>query len=238
MDPMIKNKPWSEHYHRDGMTNRGQNAILRVAMVSPGVVGWTCYGLFITCPILHASLSLRHMYWMLLVVGLPCACAIPFVICLVTLTDPGTLTKQKPLESVLVGPTLYSDEGQQCVPISTSAPIHPTPSPALVFAEVPGMHNKMCNVCGALRINEETGTDCEAHHCRNCDHCVAEFDHHCGFLNVCVGRGNRVRVKVCSMAYLLLILCERMVVGIFCGPTCDSCNRIGFTLRVFSCGTF
>ena len=41
-----------------------------------------------------------------------------------------------------------------------------------------------CRVCGACRPRPGV------HHCRACDVCVEDFDHHCAILGCCVGRGN------------------------------------------------
>ena len=41
-----------------------------------------------------------------------------------------------------------------------------------------------CKVCGVQR-------PAGAHHCRTCDICTVDFDHHCGVLGRCIAEGNR-----------------------------------------------
>lgn len=42
-----------------------------------------------------------------------------------------------------------------------------------------------CSVC------PDTFKAPRAHHCRKCDRCVAKMDHHCPYINQCVGYGNQ-----------------------------------------------
>ncbi|GAB4833034.1 hypothetical protein Ancab_007057 [Ancistrocladus abbreviatus] len=51
-------------------------------------------------------------------------------------------------------------------------------------------------------------------HCRSCDKCVDGFDHHCRWLNNCVGRKNYITF-VCLMALSLLWLLSECGVGIW-----------------------
>lgn len=49
-----------------------------------------------------------------------------------------------------------------------------------------------------------------AHHCRSCDACVLEFDHHCGVLGVCIGERNQAAflwLLSSGAAALVLTLC-------------------------------
>ncbi|GAM22904.1 hypothetical protein SAMD00019534_060790 [Acytostelium subglobosum LB1] len=45
---------------------------------------------------------------------------------------------------------------------------------------------KVPDVCSSCLINKPI----RARHCRTCRRCVARFDHHCGWINNCVGAGN------------------------------------------------
>eukprot|EP00804_Cyclotella_cryptica_P022948 CCRYP_014973-RA/>CCRYP_014973-RA protein AED:0.15 eAED:0.15 QI:0/-1/0/1/-1/1/1/0/439 len=52
-----------------------------------------------------------------------------------------------------------------------------------VYAEPEAGPTKFCWVCG-IDVNEVSM------HCKFCDKCVENFDHHCHWLNTCVGRSN------------------------------------------------
>ncbi|KAL7520875.1 hypothetical protein ACHAWX_005570 [Stephanocyclus meneghinianus] len=52
-----------------------------------------------------------------------------------------------------------------------------------VYAEPEAGPTKFCWVCG-IDVNEASM------HCKFCDKCVASFDHHCHWLNTCIGRSN------------------------------------------------
>ncbi|CRK86982.1 CLUMA_CG000795, isoform A [Clunio marinus] len=66
---------------------------------------------------------------------------------------------------------------------------------------------QLCSVCpGTFKAPR-------AHHCRKCDRCVAKMDHHCVYLNNCVGHGNHshfvwflsLAVVGCTHAAIILI---------------------------------
>lgn len=137
------------------------------------------------CPVLYrkASSAITALYWALLIVGLPCVGVIPVLVCFILLTDPGTLPKS--IGNVEQSHIEEAGPPTACVPIAPSL----LESPGEKFTVKPH-----CAVCGALRLDEP-----QAHHCRLCDHCVSGFDHHCGFLNVCIGRRNRTYFVVLLM---------------------------------------
>jgi palmitoyltransferase ZDHHC9/14/18 len=69
---------------------------------------------------------------------------------------------------------------------------------------------------GALEVPRKFCDSCKiwrplrTHHCRDCDGCVETHDHHCGWLNNCVGRRNYLYffsfiVEACLMCILLII---------------------------------
>jgi hypothetical protein len=67
-----------------------------------------------------------------------------------------------------------------------------------------------CEYCGSERI-------ARSHHCRRCNHCVAQFDHHCNFLGICIGERNHglfyaylITETICCLVALQMIsLCWR-----------------------------
>jgi len=56
-----------------------------------------------------------------------------------------------------------------------------------------------CSTCSVFRPTSTTS------HCRECNKCVTGFDHHCGFLGICVGGRNRK--NFCALLVSVLIFC-------------------------------
>lgn len=63
----------------------------------------------------------------------------------------------------------------------------------------PGRPDAYCDLCRAY-------VDPSCKHCRVCNQCCVGFDHHCKWLNVCVGRRN-YKVFVALLAWLMAHLC-------------------------------
>jgi len=63
-----------------------------------------------------------------------------------------------------------------------------------LFRPEPGynkvIRDRYCQLCKINVISRRP------HHCRNCNRCTFEFDHHCSFLNVCIGRRNHLAFMV------------------------------------------
>jgi hypothetical protein len=64
------------------------------------------------------------------------------------------------------------------------------------FALTMSASKNFCKTCG---VSKQDDNPKRIHHCRQCTQCVADFDHHCGVVGVCIGRGNRV--------YFIALLC-------------------------------
>lgn len=64
--------------------------------------------------------------------------------------------------------------------------------------------------CVACRCQQHKPPD--THHCSVCRECVVEMDHHCPFLNNCVGRGN--------MRHFLLFLLWATLSMLYAVPIC------------------
>lgn len=56
-----------------------------------------------------------------------------------------------------------------------------------------------CATCHIFRPTSATS------HCRECNKCVYQFDHHCGFLGTCIGARNRS--NFCALLFSITILC-------------------------------
>ncbi|KAH0488765.1 MAG: hypothetical protein KVP17_000944 [Porospora cf. gigantea B] len=73
------------------------------------------------------------------------------------------------------------------------------PVDSLVFAsEAPEGNYVLCDLCGKV--------DSKSKHCRTCNKCIADFDHHCKWLNNCVGKHNYglFLALICLVAVLTL----------------------------------
>ncbi|WVZ57028.1 hypothetical protein U9M48_007472 [Paspalum notatum var. saurae] len=97
--------------------------------------------------------------------------------------------------AVLIGATLFvltsfSDPGTVTAE-NVSQYVSSYPYDNLIFVE------KECSTCKITR-------PARAKHCRICDKCVARFDHHCGWMNNCIGEKN-IRYFVAFLVWHFLI---------------------------------
>jgi len=67
---------------------------------------------------------------------------------------------------------------------------------------------KWCRKCNSIF----PGT--KRKHCRRCNKCVCGFDHHCWFLNTCIGADNRLFFIAICYAFLALTIFELVVGGV------------------------
>jgi len=63
-----------------------------------------------------------------------------------------------------------------------------------------GEFNKVCVICRAVR-------EMRSHHCKECGRCVSRADHHCPWVNNCIGVGNQR-----SFAFFIIVLFLSLVV--------------------------
>jgi palmitoyltransferase len=66
-------------------------------------------------------------------------------------------------------------------------------------------YRKPCDLCN---LNKPP---LRSHHCKNCNKCVATFDHHCGFLATCIGERNHIRFWIFVLLNVVAIrICCRI----------------------------
>ncbi|KAF8720946.1 hypothetical protein HU200_023352 [Digitaria exilis] len=92
--------------------------------------------------------------------------------------------------AVLFVLTSFSDPGT-VTPDNVSQYVSAYPYDNIIFVE------KECSTCKITR-------PARAKHCRICDKCVARFDHHCGWMNNCIGEKN-TRYFVAFLVWHFLI---------------------------------
>jgi len=81
----------------------------------------------------------------------------------------------------------YDEENRRSVVGSGHKPVEAERKPETPFEHEEiqfGIEYKYCTVC-----NLEQPLRCK--HCKECDNCVATFDHHCPWLGTCIGERNR-----------------------------------------------
>jgi hypothetical protein len=86
--------------------------------------------------------------------------------------------------------------------------------PGTITARNVKQHNVLYGCDGAVWPQKECKTcrlsrPARSKHCRTCDRCVARFDHHCAWINNCVGLGN--------LRLFLLFLLTNMVMCLYGG---------------------
>ena len=68
-------------------------------------------------------------------------------------------------------------------------------------------YSKVCRVC-------KTHVKLKSKHCGDCDRCVENFDHHCKWLNNCVGEKNYVHFFILIIALELMVI-DQLAIGIY-----------------------
>ncbi|CAD6903166.1 unnamed protein product [Tilletia laevis] len=79
------------------------------------------------------------------------------------------------------------------------------PLPRIIRVRDTDIKVKWCETCGTYRAPRTS-------HCRPCDNCVEDIDHHCTFLNNCIGRRNY------ASFFAFLVFC--VLAGFWCIALC------------------
>jgi hypothetical protein len=74
-------------------------------------------------------------------------------------------------------------------------------------AEVFDPARPFCDYC-------RTSVGVRTKHCRACDKCVEDFDHHCKWLNNCVG-GQNYRLFFCLISFVFVMTASQVAIGIW-----------------------
>jgi len=139
----------------------------------------TCAWTFILVPSWIYFLTCGRYLWanvsrmMPLVASAAFVCAIVFLL-LTSCTDPGIIPRRE-LQFVISG---LKEE------VAAATATEPLSRTCIYFtAEMDSEGYRWCPTCKLVRPPR-------ASHCRVCDNCVLRFDHHCPFVNNCVGQRN------------------------------------------------
>ncbi|KAL9934933.1 hypothetical protein V8E36_006009 [Tilletia maclaganii] len=94
--------------------------------------------------------------------------------------------------------------------VGETAPLDPedplaVPLPRIIRVREADIKVKWCETCGTYRAPRSS-------HCRPCDNCVEDIDHHCTYLNNCIGRRNY------ASFFAFLVFC--VISGFWCIATC------------------
>merc|ERR1719506_3469568 len=73
-----------------------------------------------------------------------------------------------------------------------------------------GDFKQVCVVCRARR-------EMRSHHCKECGRCVQRLDHHCPWIDNCVGLGNQRSFYVFIVILFATIMYFYYVVALYCG---------------------
>lgn len=68
-------------------------------------------------------------------------------------------------------------------------------------------YSKVCRVC-------KTHVKLKSKHCGECDRCVENFDHHCKWLNNCIGEKNYTHFFVLIIALELMVI-DQLAIGVY-----------------------
>jgi len=137
----------------------------------------------------------QYMHPAVLAVGIA-VCVLPLVLlCLTTFTEAGIVPRRTLAE--------YPHHTGSPVP-GNNGPLFPAPTGWMDGHEIP---LKWCTTCHIYR-------PLRASHCRDCDCCVEEFDHHCPWVCNCVGKRN-YRYFIGFLSSLVLECVYILFFGIF-----------------------
>lgn len=126
-------------------------------------------------------------YWDLFAV-LPIASALLFVmtvtfLCLTCFSDPGILPRRDVILATQCEEQLTQVLGYNPLGVGSPSRKRDVDSEKMVSPELRMKGYAWCHTCLVVRPPR-------ASHCSECDNCVLRFDHHCPFVNNCVGQRN------------------------------------------------
>mmetsp|Transcript_6087 Transcript_6087/g.8687 ORF Transcript_6087/g.8687 Transcript_6087/m.8687 type:complete len:285 (+) Transcript_6087:79-933(+) len=117
--------------------------------------------------------------WTLWIQVVWCLCSAAHLTCV--FTDPGVV----PLESLEEGLRGATSEKNHWPPLLPPEIVGDAAdneaSPVVAAADAPARFCKVCQLTKAFRV----------HHCSTCERCIYKMDHHCMFINNCVGARNQ-----------------------------------------------